>query len=126
VPFLFQIALLDRRQGMIDDDEAGIMRVEQAGDLDDLAGTEQRGGLRLADADQDRIDDRQLDGCGQAACLFQARLVRACRSGRIALVAPLAALSLDDGHEHESARFIAALTLVRNRIRSVFVEMFYG
>ena len=50
VPGLFQIPLLHRRQGVVDDHRLGFRGADQGGQLIDLAGAEQGGGRHLADA----------------------------------------------------------------------------
>ncbi len=78
-PFLFEIALLNRRQRMVDDDEAGILLVEKRLDLLDLAGAHQRRRARLVDRHDQAFGNRQIDGAGKSHRLFEAGLVGALR-----------------------------------------------
>ena len=62
VPRLLEIALLYRRQRMVDDDEAGVELVEQRKDFLDLAGAEQCCRSRIVDRHDGAVDDVEIDG----------------------------------------------------------------
>lgn len=72
--FGFEIALLDRRQGTVDDQQFGIMRAQPRCDRFDLAAAEQGGSLRRADMRRDTIDNINPDGRRQSRRFGQPRL----------------------------------------------------
>ena len=110
-PFLFQVALLHRRQRMVDDDEAGVVLVEQRLDLRDLAGAEQRTGLRLADGHDGRCGNRQVDGAREADGLFKARFVGP-RRGRRRI--GFSTRGLQHRHDDDGTHIVPVLFSVRN------------
>src|SRR5690349_24165498 len=84
-PGLLQVALLHRRERAVHDDEAGLERLDQSGELFDLALAEIGGGPDLAERDDPGIDhvviggalqaERLGEGCG--ARMFALRLAAA-------------------------------------------------
>jgi hypothetical protein len=85
----FEIALLDRGQAAIDDDQTGIVLIARGSDIRDLAFAEQRCRPRFADWDGKRVDHHQPDGKGQPARFFQP-------CGGVARCAPPTELRIDD------------------------------
>ena len=77
VPFLFEVPVLNRRQGMIDNDKAGprIARVEHFADLLDLARAKECRRPRARHRRDHRLDDIEIDRRSQADRLFKARLI---------------------------------------------------
>ena len=73
---LLQIALLDRRDRGIDDDERRLLHAHLLGELLDLARTEQRRRLGRAQAETDLVDHIQPDRGGETCCLVQSGLHR--------------------------------------------------
>ncbi len=94
---------------MIDDDEAGIMRVEKLLDLLDLA--EQAAcPLRLRNGHDQAMGDGQVDRERETDRLFQPRLVGAHGWGSLS---SLAAAFLDDRHQHQRAHVVAGASRFR-------------
>ena len=117
VPFLFEIALLHGRQWMIDDDEAGILRIEHARDFLDLAGSEQGRRARLRHRYDQAFDDIEIDGARQPLGLFQSTFAGAGRRRRRSLalgVARYALVSLENGHQHERPHVVPEFLTFRN------------
>ena len=79
VPGLFQIALLHRRQLVVDDHGLGLGGADQGGQLIHLARTEQGGRRDLADPHDLLAAHIEVEGAGEAHGLFQTldRLARA-------------------------------------------------
>ena len=72
LPALLQVALLDRRQGGVDDHELGGLGLQPVGDLLDLAGAQESGRDGLAQGDELAVDDVEVDRLGQAHGLGKA------------------------------------------------------
>ncbi len=73
-PGLFQIALLHRGQRGIDDDDFGLDRAADGGDLVDLAGAEKRRGRGAAKDGNEAFLHVKPDGGRQRYGLFKPRL----------------------------------------------------
>lgn len=69
---IFQVALLDRGKGTIDDDQLGLLHLAVCRDVLDLPFPEQGSGTGIADRHDDRIDNDQTDGKGKAFSFFKA------------------------------------------------------
>ena len=74
LPGLFQIALLDRRQGVVDHGDVGVQFVAERADLIDLAAAEQGRWRAFAQGRDDRVPDFQIEGQGEADRFLQARI----------------------------------------------------
>ena len=74
LPGLFQVALLDRRQAVVDDGDGRVGRLADRADLLDLALAEQGGGRALAQRGDERLADLQIEREGEAGGLFQTGL----------------------------------------------------
>src|SRR5690348_13893092 len=72
-PGLLQVALLHRRERAVHDDEAGLERLDQSGELFDLALAEIGGGPDLAERDDPGIDHVEIDGACEPDRLVEAR-----------------------------------------------------
>ena len=103
LPFLLEIALLDRRQRVIDDDQIDLLRLDQRPRLLELAGAEQRRRARLAELHGEVGDHLELDRAGEADRLLPARVERAGGVGRVGALAPGRLLAAPGNH-HERAR----------------------
>ncbi len=112
VPGALEIALLDRRHGMIDDDELGARLLDQRLDLLDLAGAEQRRRPRRRNRNEKRFLDVEIDGLRQTLGLGEAVLRRVRRNAGV-WFAPLSPLACFAGSrsrasehrdEHERGR----------------------
>ena len=66
VPFLFEIALLDRRDSVIDNHEVNGLVSNDVADFADLATAEQRRRTRVGHGDDDAIGNIEFDGVRQA------------------------------------------------------------
>ncbi|MNU85057.1 hypothetical protein D3C71_747940 [compost metagenome] len=111
VQFFFEIALLHRRQRMIDDDEAGIPLVEKRLDFLDLAGSHQGRWTRLIDGNDQALNHVEIDGAGKTCRLFQSCFIGSLGSGdnrRVALAAAGARL-LEHRHNHHGAHIVPVL-----------------
>jgi hypothetical protein len=97
---------------MVDDDEAGVVLVEQRLDLLDLAAAQQGPGLRLGDRHDQALHDRQVDRPGQADGLLETRLVGTLRRRGcgIGLCRPGGTALLQHRH-HQDCTHIVAVTL---------------
>ncbi len=71
LPGLFQIALLDRGQGVVDDGGLGLGGADQGGQFLDLAGAEQGRGRGLAQANDLLGADVEVQRAGEAGRLVQ-------------------------------------------------------
>ncbi len=74
VPFFLEIALLYRRERMIDDHQAGIEFIEQCTDFLDLAGAEQRRRTRIVDRYDRAVDDIEVDRQSETLGFFEPTL----------------------------------------------------
>ena len=74
LPGLFQIALLDWRQGVVDDRDVDLELKAELPDLVDLAAAEQRRRRALAQGRDDRVPDFQVERQRKADGLVQTRL----------------------------------------------------
>src|SRR5579862_1591175 len=92
VPGLLEIALLDRRELGVDDDDLGLERQRFRLDLVDLAAADQRRGHRTGERRDVAGDDAEPDRDGQPDGLFETRL-------SVAVERALASLRLDMEHE---------------------------
>ena len=70
----FQIALLDRGQRTVDDQQFGVMRAQPAGNALHLSAAEQCRWLRTANVQCNRVDHINPDRPGQPRRLGQARI----------------------------------------------------
>ena len=70
---VFEIALLNRRESAIYDDEVGLVLFAGSCDVIDLAGTEQRTRPNLPHRDYRRIDDDNADCLGKTAGFLEPR-----------------------------------------------------
>ncbi|MCY1302305.1 hypothetical protein D9M68_860730 [compost metagenome] len=113
VPFLFEVALLHRRQGMVDDDEASIELNENVADFLDLAAAEQRAWLGLRHRNDGAMHDFQIDRHRQTGRLFKATFVgtRRCRRED---VCGLPSGLLQDRNDDNRAHVVAELLELRN------------
>ena len=93
VPFLFQIALLDRRQVVVDDGGFGFGGADQGSQFLDLAGAEQGRGRGLAQAHDLLGADVEVQRAGEARGLLEPFQ---CRAGR-----SLAHVGMDDDRPDE-------------------------
>ncbi len=76
-PGLLQVALLHRREGVVDDHDIDLELMDQRGHLLDLALTEQGGGREGAQRRHAGVTDLQIERLGQADRFFQPHLRRA-------------------------------------------------
>lgn len=78
IPGPFEIAVLNRRQGAVDNDQTGprLIRVEMRADLRNLAAAHQSRWFRLRNRDHFCCDDIQINRGGQPRRLFQPRFRR--------------------------------------------------
>ncbi len=76
VQLLFEVALLHRRQRMVDDDQLDRVFLDDLGDLLDLAGAEQRRRPRVVDGNDGAVNEIEIDGLRQADGLVVPRLRR--------------------------------------------------
>ena len=113
-PFLFEIALLNRGQRMIDDHEACVEFIEQRLHFGDLARPHERGGARLADRDNQALNDGQIDGASKADRLLETRFIRAVRGWWCAVRRGLHLALLQDRYEHKRPHVIPALFVLRD------------
>ena len=105
VELLFEIALLDRGERMVDHDKLAARLGHLFGDLGDLAGADQRRGLGICDIDDLGVDGIEVDGVGEAHRLVQPRLRRAGQAWPArAIVTVIAQRLREDGHENDRAR----------------------
>jgi|SRR5579871_196311 len=107
-PRLFEIALLDRRELRIDDDNFGFMRARNGGDLLDLAAPDECRGNSPRQRHDDARDNIEPDGRGETDGLLEPRLRVAIRAR-----AQLARLRLDVKDNRRSRRFRRAVLGVR-------------
>ncbi|ENN87050.1 hypothetical protein RHSP_12361 [Rhizobium freirei PRF 81] len=115
VPRLLEIALLHRRQRMIDDDEAGIELVEQCEDFLDFAGSKQRCRARIVDRHDRTVDDIEIDGERKPLGLFQPAFRRARNGdGAVRLGGTRRAPLLQNRDDYDSAHVIPVLYGLRN------------
>ncbi len=77
VPGLFEVALLDRRQRVVDDDDLCLFRAHNGADLLNLARAEQGRGTRLRQRHRSGEANLKPDGLGEARRLRQA--LRSCQ-----------------------------------------------
>ncbi len=91
VQFLLEIALLHRRQRMIDDDQFRMAFLDDLGELLDLAAAEQGRRARVVDGNDRRMDRIEADGAGKANGLVMAGLggARLARTVRLIVAARL-------------------------------------
>ena len=89
LPGLLEVALLDRRQGVVDDGDGGLRQFDDQPDLLDLALAEQGGRRELAQVGDQGLADLQIERQRQADGLFQSR-------GRGPRRAPALAVWMDD------------------------------
>lgn len=82
-PCLLQIALLDRRQRAIDDDEPRVVRLHQRSDFLDLALTEISRGAQLIQRGDDGVGDVEINGARETRRLFETGSGIADRAGSI-------------------------------------------
>src|SRR5262249_37295205 len=75
-PGLLEVALLDRRERAVHQDEGQLVGLHQPGDLLDLAFAEIGRGPDLLEHDQAGADDVEVDGRGEAHRLLEPRLRR--------------------------------------------------
>ncbi len=66
VPGLFEVALLDRAQRMVDDGDSHILRLDDACDFLNLSGAQKRRGPRLRKRNQTAETNIEADGPGEA------------------------------------------------------------
>ncbi len=102
----FQIALLHRRELVIDDDKFGLLGADQSGKLLDLAGAEQCRRLRFLHRDDAAGANVEIDGGGETDGFGEAR-------GRAPLLRFLSlrsfpAVEVDDRRENDGARRLFA------------------
>ena len=102
VQFLFEIALLHRRQRMVDDGELGAAFLHHRRKLGHLARAQQRGRARLGDGDGRRVDRVEVDGARKPDRLFQARFRRT-RQARPARIVLAALPAQQYGHDNHRA-----------------------
>ena len=77
LPGLFQIALLNGCQRMVDNDQSCIKGRNQAGKFLHLTGAEQGARLRLGKGNDARMHDVQFNGAGKSLRFFQTRGIAA-------------------------------------------------
>ena len=69
VPGLLEIALLDRRHGVVDDDQSAVLRLDEPLYLVDLAGAEQGARPWRRDRHDDALGNIEIDRLGEAGRL---------------------------------------------------------
>ena len=100
VELLLQVALLDRRQGMIDDGELGMALLHDLRQFSHLAGTQQRRRSRIV-----HLDDRDMDGVERNGARQPDRLVAAGLGRTSGILAPRIILrTRQDRHDDDRAR----------------------
>jgi hypothetical protein len=93
-----EVALLDGRQSVIDDDESDLVVGDLGSDFLDLAGAEQRSRPKFGERHCDPVDDVEINRLGEADSLGDARLgIPALRGLAVT------ALPFRDGDDDESA-----------------------
>ena len=89
LPGLFQVALLDRRKGVIDDDDIALTELHQIADLLDLAPTKQGPRRQLAQVDNQRLSDFEIQRQSQTHGLLEAGV-------RVSRTPPSLTIRMDD------------------------------
>jgi hypothetical protein len=110
--FLLQIALLNRRQGMIDDHQLDLLDRDPVRQFRHFASAEQRRRTRLLQIDDLGVDDLEFDRLRQTNGLFKPRRRRALQTGALRSLASFAKLLRQDGHNDDRPRAGAAPGIV--------------
>ena len=101
VQFLLEIALLHRRQRVVDDDQLRLALLHDVGELRHLAAAEQRCRARVGDRHDRRVDRIEIDGAGKPDRLVVACVRRATQARAVRIVV---AARLARKHRHNDNR----------------------